>query len=89
VKRLKPDIVVLDITMPGMTGIEIARLLQPSDAKVVFLTVHDDADYLRSALAVGGLGYVVKDRLATDLVPALRKALAGRQFISPSAALEG
>jgi DNA-binding NarL/FixJ family response regulator len=87
-ESLNPDIIVLDITMPGITGIETARRLQHLRTKVVFLTVHDDPDYLRSALSTGAIGYVVKDRLATDLVPALREALAGRQFISPSLALE-
>ena len=86
--RLQPDVAVLDITMPGLNGIEVARQLVKLDVKVVFLTVHDDPDYLRSALSTGAIGYVVKDRLATDLVPALRDALAGRQFISPSPALE-
>jgi CHASE2 domain-containing sensor protein len=86
--RLNPDIAVLDISMPGLTGIEAARQLVKLDVKVVFLTVHDDPDYLRSALATGAIGYVMKDRLATDLVPALREALAGRQFVSPSPSLE-
>jgi len=71
-----------------MSGIEAARQLRNagSSAKIVFLTVHADQDYLRSALAAGALGYVVKDRLATDLIPALWAAMAGRQFVSPSLA---
>ena len=55
----------------------------------MFLTVHDDVDYLRSALDAGALGYIVKRRLATDLVPALREALAGRSFVSHTPALVG
>jgi DNA-binding NarL/FixJ family response regulator len=55
-----------------------------SRSKFVFLTVHGDEDYVRAALAAGAVGYVVKSRLASDLVPALREALAGRRFISPS-----
>jgi len=55
-----------------------------SRSKFVFLTVHGDEDYVREALAAGAVGYVVKSRLASDLLPALREALAGRQFISPS-----
>jgi len=86
--ELRPDVIVLDITMPGLTGIEAARQLAKLDVRIVFLTVHNDPDYLRSALSTGAVGYVVKDRLATDLVPALRDALAGRQFVSPSPALE-
>ncbi|MCI0741885.1 MAG: response regulator transcription factor [Gemmataceae bacterium] len=82
--NLDPDLVVLDISMPGLNGIEAALQLKAAGrkTKVVFLTVHKDQDYLRSALATGALGYVVKDRLASDLVPALREALAGRRFVS-------
>jgi DNA-binding NarL/FixJ family response regulator len=81
---LDPDLIVLDITMPGLNGIEAARRLAAagSKAKIVFLTVHSDQDYVGSALAAGALGYVVKARLATDLVPALRAAPAGRRFLS-------
>jgi DNA-binding NarL/FixJ family response regulator len=86
---LNPDAAVLDITMPGLNGIEVARELVKLEVPVVFLTVHDDPDYLRTALATGAIGYVVKDRLATDLLPALRDALVGRQFVSHSSALDG
>jgi DNA-binding NarL/FixJ family response regulator len=91
VAALNPDLVVLDISMPGLNGIEAALRLKASgsNAKVVFLTVHRDPDYLESALAVGALGYVIKDRLASELVPALREALAGRQFISGSLSVAG
>jgi len=86
VPRHDPDLLVLDITMPVVNGIEAARQLTASGAraKIVFLTVHDDEDYVREAQAAGGLGYVVKSRLASDLAPALRAALAGREFVSPS-----
>jgi DNA-binding NarL/FixJ family response regulator len=89
VAALNPDLLVLDISMSGLNGIEVALQMKALDsaAKIVFLTVHDDQDYLRSALATGAAGYVVKDRLATDLVPAIRQALAGRRFISRSLAL--
>ena len=51
-------------------------------ARLVFLTVHEDADFARAALDAGGLGYVVKARLASDLLPAIRAALADRRFVS-------
>ena len=57
-------------------------------ARLVFLTVHEDADYARAALDAGGLGYVVKARLASDLLPAIRAALADRPFISPPVRLD-
>jgi DNA-binding NarL/FixJ family response regulator len=84
VTRLEPDLIVLDITMPGLNGIETAQRLTAAGckAKIVFLTVHNDQDYVRSALATGALGYVIKARLASDLLPALREALAGRRFVS-------
>jgi DNA-binding NarL/FixJ family response regulator len=83
---LNPDLVILDISMPGLNGIETAQKLRAArhNAKIVFLTVHKDLDYLRSALATGALGYVAKDRLASDLIPAMRAALAGHRFVSSS-----
>ena len=79
-----PDAVVLDITMPKMDGMEAARRLMESGsrAKIVFLTVHQDEDFVRAALDLGAHGYVVKSRLPLDLAPALRAALAGRVFVS-------
>jgi DNA-binding NarL/FixJ family response regulator len=89
-ERLHPDVIVLDITMPRLDGIEAARQLHRSQrpARLVFLTVHEDADFARAALDAGGLGYVVKARLASDLLPAIRAALADRRFISPTISLE-
>jgi DNA-binding NarL/FixJ family response regulator len=86
VPRLDPDLLVVDIAMPVLNGIEAARQLRAagSRAKIVFLTVHADEDYVRAAQDAGALGYVVKSRLASDLAPALREALAGRAFVSPS-----
>jgi DNA-binding NarL/FixJ family response regulator len=84
--ELNPDLVVLDISMPGLNGIETAQKLRAArrNAKIVFLTVNKDLDYVRSALATGALGYVAKDRLASDLIPAIRAALAGYRFVSCS-----
>ena len=81
---LDPDVAVLDISMPGMSGIEVARELRSlgTRAKIVFLTVHEDADILETCIAAGGLGYVVKVLMETDLIPAMNEALAGREFVS-------
>jgi DNA-binding NarL/FixJ family response regulator len=88
--RLGPDALILDISMPDLGGLEAARFLRAAGScvKIVFLTVHGDPDYVRAGLAAGVSGYVVKTRLASDLVPALRAALAGRTFVSPSISLE-
>jgi DNA-binding NarL/FixJ family response regulator len=82
------ELVVLDISMPDLSGLDVAVRLQEigCNAGIVFLTVHADQDYLQSAWQVGARGYVVKQRLATDLVPALRAALAGQRFVSPTLA---
>jgi len=84
--RLTPDVVVLDISMPVMNGIEAARRLKAagSRAKIVFLTVHADPDYVRAALGSGAVGYVLKSELAADLLPCLREALRDHSFVSPS-----
>jgi DNA-binding NarL/FixJ family response regulator len=84
-KRLHPDVVILDISMPVMSGIVVAKQIRQggSNVAVVFLTVHQDLDILAAAKRAGGLGYVVKARLRTDLVFAINEALEGREFVSP------
>jgi DNA-binding NarL/FixJ family response regulator len=85
-QRMRPDVCVLDISMPRMSGIEAATHLRERAplVKVVFLTVHEDPDFVRAALATDALGYVVKSRMASDLRAAIREALGGRLFVSPS-----
>lgn len=82
---LRPDILILDISMGMLNGLEAARLLTRtmSKAKIVFLTVHQDQEFVEEAFSVGALGYVVKPRLGTDLLLAVREALMGRAFVSP------
>jgi len=84
--HIQPDVCVIDISMPGMCGIEAARLLKErgSRAEIIFLTVHEDSDFVRAALDLGALGYVVKSRIVSDLCTAIRVALTGELFISPS-----
>ena len=83
-ERLQPDVIVLDISMPGMTGLEVASCLREagSTAALVFLTVHDEEDLVLAAKAAGGIGYVVKPRLGSDLMTAVREARAGHPFVS-------
>jgi DNA-binding NarL/FixJ family response regulator len=84
--RLAPDLVVLDISMPVLNGIDAAACLKESGsrAKVIFLTVHEDPYIAEAALSVGARGYVLKERLASDLIPAIRQVLHDRIFVSPS-----
>lgn len=82
---LKPDLIITDISMPVLNGIEAVDDLHRSgcNSKIIVLTVHSDPDFVRSCLAVGAAGYVVKPRVAIDLQPAIREVLAGHLFISP------
>jgi DNA-binding NarL/FixJ family response regulator len=86
VAKLDPDVVVLDISMPLMNGIEAAARLKNSGsrARVVFLTVQEQPDFVNAAFSTGALGYVVKSHLCTDLVPAIKEVLEGRIFASQS-----
>ena len=87
-KQLKPDVVVADITMPHLNGIDaLTRLKKDNpEIKVVFLTMHQDSAYARRALEAGALGFVVKHSAPTELVMAIRAALRGQTFITPSLA---
>jgi len=84
-QTLLPDVIVLDISMPGMNGFEVATCLRNrgSTAALVFLSVHDEEELIRASKEVGGVGYVVKRRLTLDLELAVREASAGRPFMSP------
>ncbi|MBP1622742.1 MAG: Two component transcriptional regulator, LuxR family, partial [Acidobacteria bacterium] len=70
-----PDVVVMDISMPIMNGIEAAdRLIRMrAGAKILFLTVHEDPEFVSAALATGAVGYVIKSHMATDLLPAIHE----------------
>jgi DNA-binding NarL/FixJ family response regulator len=84
--RLEPDLLVLDISMPGLNGIAAAARLRESGstAKIVFVTNLRDREFVQESLALGDVGFVVKDRLVADLLPAIRQVLSGQSFVSPS-----
>jgi len=88
-EALVPDLLVLDIAMPGMSGIAAAACVRKkgSTAKVVFVTNLHDREFVRESLALGQVGFVVKDRLVADLLPAIHTVLSGGSFVSPSVAL--
>jgi DNA-binding NarL/FixJ family response regulator len=82
--ELHPDVIVTDISMPKLSGIDAVDRLRESgcSSKVVFLTVHSDPDFIDVALKTGALAYVLKPLIATDLLFAIQEALAGRVFVS-------
>jgi len=81
---LKPDVIVTDISMPILNGIEAADRLKESgcNSRIVFLTVHSDTEFVRRCLSAGAFGYVPKFRIANELIPAIRAALEGNIFVS-------
>lgn len=84
--RLAPDVIVLDISMPVMGGIAAAARLRAlgSAARLVFITMHHELEFRHQALAFGVTAFVVKERLASDLLPAIESVLDGRPFVSPT-----
>jgi DNA-binding NarL/FixJ family response regulator len=85
VPNLKPDVILTGIEMPILNGLDAVRELMKSGchAKVIFLTIDSDLDFVRAGLAAGAFGYVFKHRVAIDLVPAIQSVLAGHVFFSP------
>lgn len=86
IRDVRPEIAILDISMPGMSGIVLARRLaeEAPDIKILVLTLHEDRAYLRQALEAGVSGYVVKRSAAANLVSAVRSVIAGGIYIDPA-----
>jgi len=82
--KLQPDVIVTDISMPKLNGIDAAYQLRESGSlsKVIFLTVHADPDFVQAALKTGAVAYIWKLRIETDLLVAIEEVLAGRIFVS-------
>jgi DNA-binding NarL/FixJ family response regulator len=83
--RLCPDVIVADITMPVLSGIEAAHRLRESalSAKIVFLTVHSEEPFMKACIAEGALGYVLKSHMKAHLIRAIKAALVGQLYICP------
>jgi DNA-binding NarL/FixJ family response regulator len=81
-----PDVLVIDISMPILDGLQAAKKIQKANCrvKIIFLTIHEDRDFIAAALAAGAMGYVTKRRLTIDLVFAIHEALRGHTFVSNS-----
>lgn len=90
-QTLQPDLILLDITLPELSGIEAARriLKLSPKSKIVFVSQHSSADVMRTALATGAIGYVVKADAGRELLPALNAAHRGETFISERLAIRG
>ncbi len=86
VKKLSPDVVVLDLMMPGLNGLEAARQIRKERPQtgIVILSMYDDEGFVLEALANGSSGYVLKDAGSADLARAVREVAAGHRYLSPS-----
>jgi len=84
---LRPDVVVLDVAMPRLNGLDAARQLKRSmpDVKVIFLTVSEDPDLAAEAFRVGGSGFVLKNSAASELLQAIHDVCQGRSYVTPLA----
>jgi len=84
-RRLNPDLVVTDVTMPGMSGIDAMRQLkgEGSTARFIFLTIHSEARLAAEALRAGASGYLLKHSAGEELLTAIRTVLDGRTFLTP------
>lgn len=85
VERLRPDVLVVDVMMPGLNGIEVTRQVRQRlpATKVVVLSMHAHEPYVLEALRHGASGYVLKDASSEQLVQAIREVVAGRSYLSP------
>jgi DNA-binding NarL/FixJ family response regulator len=84
-QQLKPDVILLDISMPGLNGMDAARQLSQlvPESKLIFVTMHGDATYVGEAFRAGAVGYLVKRCAARELVQAIRTVLGGRRYVTP------
>jgi len=85
VRRLRPDVVLMDIGMPGTSSFEVARQIdrECSSTRLIFLAMHEDEEYLLRCLDVGAFGYILKDAPAPKLIGAVRDVSQGRKYLSP------
>jgi DNA-binding NarL/FixJ family response regulator len=84
--ELRPEVILMDVNLPGMNGIEAARQIRgvSPGSKILFLSMHGDSEIVQAAFDAGGSGYVLKLDFNRDLIPAIRSILLGQQFVSHS-----
>lgn len=85
-KKMLPDLIILDISMPKLTGIEAARRIKSShpEVKILFMTIHKENEYLKEALASGAEGYLLKEDTFNELIAAIETVRGGNRYLSPS-----
>jgi DNA-binding NarL/FixJ family response regulator len=83
--ELEPDVVVLDISMPQLNGLDAGRHLKKMlpDVKLIFLTVHEDPDLAEECMRIGASGYLLKGSAASELFEAIRRAVCGESYVTP------
>jgi DNA-binding NarL/FixJ family response regulator len=89
-RRLTPDVIVADVTMPGLTGLDALRRMRAEGltVKVIFLTVHEDVRLAAQALRAGATGFVVKEAAGQEVIAAIHEVLRGRTYVTPRLAPE-
>jgi DNA-binding NarL/FixJ family response regulator len=85
-KRLRPDVIVTDLSMPGLSGLDVLARLKAEgvDSKVIVLTMHSDANLATIAMRAGAAGYLLKESAGEELLTAIRQALQGRVYLTPA-----
>ncbi len=88
VQEHRPDILIVDLSLPGLNGIDVTRAVHTEvpDTRVVVFSIHGDEPHVREALRAGAMGYVLKDSLAGDFLEAIVQVATGRRYLSPSLA---
>lgn len=86
VQKLKPDIVIMDIAMPILNGIEAARQIKQSElkTKIIILSMHDHTRYIRELLSIGVSGYLLKNAVSGDIIKAIHAVIKGESYLSPT-----
>ena len=85
-KRLRPDVIVTDLSMPGLSGLDVLARLKAEgvDSKVIVLTMHNDANLATIAMRGGAAGFLLKESAGEELLTAIRQALQGRVYLTPA-----
>lgn len=85
VEQLKPNVLILDLSMPNLNGLDVCRRIHKNvpDTKIIILSMHSNESYVQEALTLGASGYVLKKNDAVELIRAIREVTAGRRYLSP------